>query len=254
MSDILKINDLNISFDKNSENEKIIVENASFSVGQGELVLIIGDNGAGKSTIFNALIFALDKNASSSFNMLFNGKAITKENKDDFRRAIGYSEQTVYDGSFFSEKVKQHIMEYAASASNNNDYEQYYDELFYKELRCDLYSDGKLNNKRIKVCSGGEKQMISILKAFSRNNADLYILDEPINNLDSRHARLLNNFIAKLKKRDNPPGILIVTHCQMFQNVDKAYKLKNGKLTLLDRYEPKSCFGECDECGLYKED
>ena len=254
MSDILKIDNLNISFDKGSANEKIIVEDGSFSVGPGELVLIIGDNGAGKSTIFNSLIFALEKNATSSFEMSFNGKAITKEEKDNFRRSIGYSEQTVYDGSFFSEKVKQHVMEYAESAINNNGYEQYYDELFYKELRCDLYSDGKLNDKRIKVCSGGERQMVSILKAFSRNNVDLYILDEPINNLDSKHARLLNNFVAKLKKRDNPPGILIVTHCQMFQNVDKAYKLKGGKILLLDKYEPKSCFGECDECGLYKED
>lgn len=252
MKKILEVKQLNIVFDKGTKNEKVIVEDGSFSVGPGEIVLVIGDNGAGKSTIFKSLLFALDNNATSSMEMIFNDQKITSENKNHFRTSIGYSEQAVYDGSFFSERVKQYVLEYAYSATNNDGYKEHYDKI-YKELKCDLYSDGKLNDKRLKVCSGGEKQMISILRAFSRNNSLLYILDEPINNLDAKHARLLNNYIIELKKRPNPPGILIVTHCQMFQRVDRAYILKNGTIEELQKYEPKSCFGQCDECGLYKE-
>ncbi len=253
MENILDVKNINIAFDKGTPEEKIIVQNGAFSVAPGELVLIIGDNGAGKSTIFNSLIFALNE-SDVSFEMTFNGKTISKDEKNYFRTAIGYSEQAVYDGGFFTPRVKDFVFEYASKAENNEGYEDYYDRVLYNNFRVDLYCGGKFNERRISNCSGGEKQMISILKAFSRNNANLYILDEPLNNLDAVHARLLNNFIIDLKNRPNPPGILIVTHCQMFQNVDKAYKLKNGKIELLNNYEPKSCFGECNECGKYKEE
>ena len=96
--------------------------------------------------------------------------------------------------------------------------------------------------------------MVSLLRAFSRKNSKLFILDEPINNLDSKHARILNNFLINLKKQENPPAILIVTHCHMFQSVDRAYQLKDGKLSLISIYEPKSCYGKCDKYGYYMEE
>lgn len=251
MENILEVNNLNICFDRGKESEKVIIKDGKFNIAPGELVLILGDNGAGKSTIFNALLGFLPESATFSIDMKFRGK---KVDKNTFRTSIGYSEQISYDGKLFGEKVIDYIFDYAKCANENEGFEKNYEELFKKELKCDLYCDGKLNSKRLKYCSGGEKQIVSILRTFSRNHAPLYLLDEPINNLDSKHARLLNNFIIKMKQKPNPPAILIVTHCQMFQSVDKAYRLKNGRLNLLDKYEPKSCFGECDKCGNYKED
>jgi ABC-type multidrug transport system ATPase subunit len=109
-------------------------------------------------------------------------------------------------------------------------------------------------SRRLAKCSGGEKRMASLLRALSRTKSDLFILDEPINNLDAHHARLLNNYLAALKKRENPPGILVITHCHMFQCVDRVYKLSKGKLAEIKDYKPKSCYGECDECGKYTEE
>ena len=96
--------------------------------------------------------------------------------------------------------------------------------------------------------------MATLLAALSRTKSDLFVLDEPINNLDAYHARLLNNYLVKLKKRENPPGILVITHCHMFQCVDKVYKLSKGKITRIEDYNPKSCYGECSACGLYDEE
>lgn len=231
-----------------------IAENESFYVNPGEIVLILGDNGAGKSSILKALVNAPDIKEYSRRDLYFMGKKVDDKQIDDFRRSIGYAMQEDDDDPLFSRKVIDYVSSYASSAIDNKGYEEYYRLLFSNYLKCDSYDDGKLNQKRLRVCSGGQKRMVSILRAFSRNNANLYILDEPINNLDSKHARILNNFLIDLKKRKSPPGILIVTHCHMFQNVDRAYQLKNGRLMQLEKYEPKSCFGECDECGYYKEE
>lgn len=231
-----------------------VAENESFYVSPGEIVLILGDNGVGKSSVLKALVNAPDIRKYSSRNLYFMGNKIEDGNIDFFRRSIGYAMQEDDEDPLFTRKVIDYIGSYAASAIDTKNYKEYYPKLFNEYLKCNSYDNGKLNQKRLKICSGGQKRMVSLLRAFSRNNANLYILDEPINNLDSKHARILNNFLLDLKKRKSPPGILIVTHCHMFQGVDRAYQIKNGKLRQLEKYEPKSCFGECDECGYYKEE
>lgn len=246
---VLYVENLKINF-----SNKCIAQNESFYVKSGETVLILGDNGAGKSSILKSLVKSPDIKNNCSRDLYFMGEKIDDKNIDYFRKSIGYAMQEDDEDSLFSRKVSDYVDSYASSASNNEDYKEYYSKLFNDYLKCNLLSDGKLNHKRLKHCSGGEKRMVSILRAFSRNNANLYLLDEPINNLDSKHARILNNFIIELKNRKSPPGVLIITHCQMFQNVDRAYKLKNGKLTELEKYEPKSCYGQCDECGYYMEE
>ena len=103
--------------------------------------------------------------------------------------------------------------------------------------------------------------MVAILSALSRKGSDLYIMDEPINNLDGDHARLLNDYLIDLKNQPNAPGILIITHCRMFQNVDRVYVLKDGciyeenELIKIDpsysKYEAQCCYGICDKFGKY---
>ena len=99
--------------------------------------------------------------------------------------------------------------------------------------------------------------MVQILSALARKESSLFLLDEPINNLDSEHARILNNYLIDLVSVPNShgikPSVLIITHCHMFQKVDRVYRLKNGELEdYTSKYVPKSCFGESDEKGKYK--
>ena len=275
MQPILKIENMNISFQQKN-GKKIIVENGEFEVNAGEFVLILGENGAGKSSIFRSIVRE-DTNSScyerllrlliklkivrkettgDERKMYFNGELIDSQSKlDSFRRSIGYARQEDDADRFFSRKVLRYIKDYVEISQQFSGLEvdKAIDDV-YTALRCDKYADGEFKDRKLSKCSGGEKRMVTLLSALARTKSDLFVLDEPINNLDAYHARLLNNYLASLKKRENPPGILVITHCHMFQCVDRVYKLSKGKLIEIKDYKPKSCYGECNECGLYTEE
>lgn len=255
MKPILKIENMNIAFQQKS-GKKIIVENGEFEVNPGEFVLILGENGAGKSSIFRSIVREDTRSNNDSRDMYFKGELIDTQDKlDDFRRSIGYARQEDDADRFFSRKVWDYIRDYVNNSNQLHGAEAYREmQSVYDALKCDKYADGEFKDRKLSKCSGGEKRMATLLAALSRTKSDLFVLDEPINNLDAYHARLLNNYLAKLKKRENPPGILVITHCHMFQCVDKVYKLSKGKITRIEDYKPKSCYGECNACGLYDEE
>ncbi len=255
MQPILKIENMNISFPQKN-GKKIIVENGKFEVNAGEIVLILGENGAGKSSIFRSIVREDTIQTNDKRDMYFNGILIDSPAKLDlFRRSIGYARQEDDADRFFSRNVWRYIKDYVEISQqlNKDETEKAINEV-YNKLHCDKYADGEFKDRKLSKCSGGEKRMVTLLAALSRTKSSLFILDEPINNLDAYHARLLNNYLVALKKRENPPGILIITHCHMFQCVDRVYKLSKGKLLEIKDYNPKSCYGECDECGLYVEE
>ena len=256
MEPILKVENMNIAFQTKS-GKKIIVENGEFEVNAGEFVLILGENGAGKSSIFKSLVREDSSDNSDSRDLFFKGGLVNSQEKlDCFRRSIGYARQEDDPDRFFSRKVWQYVKDYAMMSQyfSSADEVEIESQKVYDALHCEKYADGEFKDRRLKNCSGGEKRMATLLSALARTKSDLFILAEPINNLDAYHARLLNNYLVKLKGSSNAPGILVITHCHMFQNVDRVYQLSKGKLVKVNNYSPKSCYGKCDSCGLYVEE
>ena len=255
---VLQVKDINIAI-KTGNSVKTVLKNGNFEVQRGEIVLILGENGSGKSSIFRSLIRDEDKSVESTRSMFFHGELIdTDEKLDKFRKSIGYARQEDDPDSFFSRSVWNYIYDYAKLSKDFESLSkgEIQGEMnkIYKALECDKYADGDLKGRKLKVCSGGEKRMATLLAALSRTKSDLFIMDEPINNLDAYHARLLNNYLIRLKSGENPPGILVITHCHMFQKVDRVYRLSKGELTQIKDYQPKSCFGHCDKYGFYMEE
>ena len=255
MKPVLKIENMNI-FIQTKSGTKTIVKDGSFEVYPGEFVLILGENGAGKSSIFRSIVREDTNLQGDERDMYFKGELIDTPSKlDSFRRSIGYARQEDDADRFFSRRVWRYIKDYVEISKqlSISEIDEEIDKV-YDALHCETYADGEFKERKLSKCSGGEKRMVTLLSALSRTKSDLYVLDEPVNNLDAYHARLLNNYLAKLKKIENPPGILVITHCHMFQCVDRVYKLSKGQLIEVKDYSPKSCYGECNECGLYIEE
>jgi ABC-type multidrug transport system ATPase subunit len=271
-SPLLEIKNLNISYVSSNGNERVIVNDGNLSINPGEIVLIIGENGSGKSSIFKSIVGDLNddllvkiktsirnlfKRNKAKFRnkkeLYFNGKHIVSDSDLNlFRQSIGYSSQEDDVDKFYERKVWNYVLDYMSSAYGYSSYStselEERAQFVYDELECNKYCEGRLKKMKLKKCSGGEKKITSLLAALCRRDARLIILDEPLNNLDAFHARKLNNYLVELKRKPNPPGILIITHCPMFLDVDKVYELKKGKLTLLEngKYVPKNCYGICD--------
>ncbi len=104
--------------------------------------------------------------------------------------------------------------------------------------------------------SGGQQRMLSIISAVAvRKDAKLFIIDEPLNNLDFKNARKISNLITMIHKQNPNAAILMVTHCMIFPCITRLITLNNGqKVTTEEKYVCHSCFGIASDDGFYEID
>ena len=141
--------------------------NVSVKVPKGNIVGLIGENGAGKST-FLKLILGLIESNGGSFEIL-------NEKKINENRMILENIGVVIDDNVIPENLN--IIQ--VNRIMNDIYEQWDEEKFYR-----LTEELKLNkDKKIKEYSKGMKMKLSLMVALS-HNPELLILDEPTTGLD----------------------------------------------------------------------
>ena len=198
---------------------KDILKEINVTFEKGFVNVIIGPNGAGKTSLLKQ-IGLLDEPSYGeiSYDDLLLSRMDNKI-KTKIRRRIGFVFQnpimltgTVYDNLVYALKLrKQEIIK--------NDCEKILDLV------------GLLGRKKqdVKTLSGGEKQRLSLARVFMLN-PDLYIFDEPVNNLDAISKRTMENMIHKLigfKKT-----IILVTHNLVHARKfgDKIFFMKDGEI------------------------
>ena len=74
-SPLLEIKNLNISYVSSNGNERVIVNDGNLSINPGEIVLIIGENGSGKSSIFKSIVGDLNDEVVEALNKAIGTKA-----------------------------------------------------------------------------------------------------------------------------------------------------------------------------------
>ena len=96
--------------------------------------------------------------------------------------------------------------------------------------------------------------MLSIISSVAvRENAKLFIIDEPLNNLDFANARKISNLITRIHKENPDAAILMVTHCRIFPAINRLITLKNGVIVPNEEeYACHSCFGKANSEGFYE--
>ena len=157
------------------------LDSISFTVPQGSIVGLIGENGAGKSTTINAILGLIVTEQGKI--SVFNGKDVSAETKEH----IG----VVFDGSNYPDnltpkklgKVFQNIY-----AEWNN--KKYFELLNKFELPI---------NKKLKEFSKGMNMKYSIAVALS-HNSKLLILDEATSALDNESEKIVQDSLEKLAK------------------------------------------------------
>ncbi|WP_310605026.1 phosphonate ABC transporter ATP-binding protein [Anaerosporobacter sp.] len=180
------------------------VEDVSFSVKEGELVVIIGPSGAGKSTVLRCINRMIDATDGS---ILFEGKEITtiKEEKSLklLRRRIGMIFQSfnlVYRLSVF-QNVLHGRLGYMSTVDSM--FGRYSEEDKKKALEIlDMIGLKENIYKRAGELSGGQKQRVGIARALMQEPS-LLLCDEPIASLDPSSSKIIMDQIHKMSKERN---------------------------------------------------
>lgn len=218
--EILRVQNLTKKYGK-KEAMVTAINDVSFSVEQGEFVVIIGASGSGKSTLLH-LMGGVDKPTSGK--VFINGTDIYSLSNDNLaifrRRQVGLIYQ--FYNLIPILNVKENIT-----------------------LPCDL--DGKkVESKRLddliqtlglenrvyhlpNELSGGQQQRVSIGRALI-NNPALVLADEPTGNLDSKASKDIIDLLKLSNKKYNQTLVLITHDNKIAEEADRVITIQDGKI------------------------
>lgn len=154
-----------------------ILDGVSFSVGQGQWLMIVGPNGAGKSTMINAVA----QSVPYTGEVRCGGKSMETYKPHERARMIGVLAQRNYINYSFTvqEVIRLGRYAYAPGIFSRQSQE---DERFIADA-LEMTGLGDLQKQSVLTLSGGELQRVFLAQLFAQNPM-LLLLDEPTNHLD----------------------------------------------------------------------
>ena len=233
-----------------------MISGINLKAAEGDVILVTGMNGTGKSTLFKALLGFLGNDEKKyakiddDSKFLFCGSAEKKE----LNKQIINIMQSDFLG-FPLRKAESVLLE--AVPDNVADKKDYFAKWLkkYNPLTEDDKKK-KLLEKFIFQLSGGEKKYLSILEGLVRcedPDVKLVLIDEPTNNLDTNHMRQLSDLILRIKHFRSELAFIMISHCRLWPYITKAYKIEQKRLNEIE-YIPHTCLGEPDKDGYYQKE
>ena len=222
-AEISELND-SITFENVSfgyyENEKIISD-LSFDVKKGDKIAIIGETGAGKTTIVKLLMRFYDVDSGE---IKIDGVNINEYDKNSLRSLIG---MVLQDSWLFSDTIANNIRYGKLDATD----EEVIDAA--KQVRADDFirqlSDGydTVLNEDSDNISHGQKQLLTIARTILADK-EILILDEATSSVDTRTEKLIQEAMDKLM--ENRTSFIIAHRLSTIKNADKIIVIENGEI------------------------
>jgi ATP-binding cassette subfamily B protein len=209
------------SYEKQEENPAWVLEDINLEVNVGQTVALVGESGAGKSTMASLIPRFYEVNQGA---VMLDGRNVMDLKKECLRTNIGVVQQTPF---LFDSTISENILfgkpdateeELIEAAKNANIYD------FIMSLPEQFNS--AVGEQGVKL-SGGQKQRISIARVFLKNPKVL-IFDEATSSLDNESELLIQQAMEKLCK--GRTTIIIAHRLSTVRNADYIYCIKNGKI------------------------
>lgn len=198
-------------YEQNTQNEVMALKGVDLHIKEGELVVLKGASGSGKSTILS-LIAALSKPTSGEVVVCRDRISKLPDNfASDFRRhSIGFIFQKYNLIPTLS--VKENII-LPLIPMNPNEYEV--KEKLERVLK--IFHIEHKKDQLVRDLSGGEQQRVAIARA-NINNPKIILADEPTANLDEKLSLAFIEILKELKSEGKT--IVIATHDPLFFGLD----------------------------------
>ena len=194
---MLEVRNLNVSF----KNQKVL-EDFNLNIENGEILGLLGKNGAGKTTFFESLFQ----------NVKFSGE-ISWKNKHLKREQISYLETENY---FYPYITGKEYLSYFSESKNLK--------------KSELIEKFKLPlGKFVQDYSSGMKKKLALIGMLLLDKP-INILDEPFNGVDFEGVHILYDIIRNLKSENKI--VIVSSHIieTLFHTCDKIAILQNGKI------------------------
>ena len=203
---------------KMGEVEIKALNKTSFEIEKGQLVVILGPSGAGKTTCLNIL---------GGMDNVTTGKVIVDENDItnctsneliDYRRNdIGFVFQFY---NLVQNLTALENVELAVQLCKAH--------LEPKEILCKVGLEKRMNNFPSQL-SGGEQQRVAIARAIAKN-PKLLLCDEPTGALDYKTGKQILKLLEETARKEKMTVIIITHNSSIAPMADKVIKFKNGKV------------------------
>ena len=216
--DILNVNDLNVYY-----GGIHAIKNISFNIKKGEIVSLIGANGAGKTSTLHAISGLVP---IKSGEISLNGENVTNI---EAHKLVSLGMAHVPEGRrIFTELTVLENLE--MGAYTRNDTEQIKEDINHMFTLFPRLAERK--KQLAGTMSGGEQQMLAMARALM-SSPSLLLLDEPSMGLAPLLVQEIFNIIERINKEENVTVLLVEQNANMALSIaDRGYDLETGKIIL----------------------
>ena len=210
------------------------LNNTNFEIEKGELVVIVGPSGAGKTTTLN-ILGGMDK--ATSGEVIVDGKEITKLNDKkliEYRRNdIGFVFQFY---NLVQNLTAKENVELATQICS--------DALDVNEILEKVGLSDRKDNFPAQL-SGGEQQRVAIARAIAKN-PKLLLCDEPTGALDYKTGKSILKLLQEMARKEKMTVAIITHNGAIAPMADKVIHFKNGTAEKIEINDNPICIDEIE--------
>ena len=215
MTKLLLVKNLDVYYAKREA-----VRDVSLKVEEGKVVALLGSNGAGKTTILNAISGFVSPRKGE---IEFNGKSIRKRNPYEIVE-LGIGQVSQGRDLFTDLSVMENLRLGAVLHKGKNYVKEKLEEIFENFQILEERSE-----QRAGTLSGGEQQMLAIGRAMM-NSPKLLLLDEPTTGLAPIYSKRIENLLDKLRQKKTTM-LLVEQNAPLAVSLSNYfYVLRNGRI------------------------
>lgn len=182
---VIQAHEISFSYDSN----KKIVDNFSFTIQRGDKIAVVGSNGAGKTTLIQLLLDKLKPDSGWVKHSPTNKIAFFDQTRESLNPELSLIDNVAEGDDFIEfDGKRKHVIGYLG-------------DFLFSPKKCQQIA---------KTLSGGEQNRLMLARLFARP-ANLYVLDEPTNDLDIETLEILETFLLNTKST-----VIVISHDREF--------------------------------------
>ncbi|BBF43462.1 heme efflux system ATPase HrtA [Lachnospiraceae bacterium KM106-2] len=216
---VLQLNHITKKY-KDGNQEKLVLDDISLEVSQGEFVAIVGPSGSGKSTLLSIMGVLLSPTSGELHIGDINTANLKQKDWTNIRRErIGFIFQSHELVPFLTVKEQLSLIKGMNKKRSSIEEDELLEELGLAECKKQYPSQ----------LSGGQKQRVAIARAFM-NDPSVILADEPTASLDGERGRQVVEMIREQTKKNHKASVMVTHDERVLDLVDTIYHLEDGRL------------------------